>query len=89
MLASGANAALEHEVELLGLADFIASVGVGDLVFPAKLAKVGARIVVKLLNGVSSCKMGCRSLERRAKGKRDRGREPKATLFVIGACRAK
>jgi hypothetical protein len=48
VLASGANAALEHEVELLRFSNFIARIWVEDLVFLAKLTKVGSRIIVKL-----------------------------------------
>lgn len=48
VLASGANAALEHEVELLRLSNFVACIWVEDLVFPAELPKVGTGIVVEL-----------------------------------------
>ena len=48
MLTGRADARLEHQVKLLGLANIVVRVGILDVVGSAELTKFGARVVVKL-----------------------------------------
>ena len=46
MLAGGSDAAGEHEVEELGLADLVTRVGIHDRMLPAELAELRSRVVI-------------------------------------------
>ena len=48
MLTSRADAASKHQIELDGVADFIASVRVNNVVFATDITKLRARVVVQL-----------------------------------------
>ena len=48
VLAGGANAGREHEVEGLRLGDFVASLRINNLVVAAQLTQFGPRVVVNL-----------------------------------------
>ena len=48
VLPRGTYAASEHEVELLGLGNLIATIGICDLVLAAELAQFWTRVVVEL-----------------------------------------
>ena len=56
MLSGGANAACEHQIELLRFRNFVSAIGIGYVVLAAQFSKLWTRIVVQLKTGLSfSC----------------------------------